>query len=291
MMITASMVKELRESTGVGMMDCKKALEATSGNMEEAINWLRENGLSKAAKKSSRIAAEGLAAIMIDGNKASIVEINSETDFVAKNEEFVSLVDTINKTIINNDAKTIEEAEQLRTDEVTIADLVIAKTAKIGEKLSFRRFAKVIKNDNEVFGSYIHLGGKIAVLILLEGGNEEVAKDIAMHAAAMRPQYLNRNEVSNEVLEKEKEIITEQAINEGKPKEIALKMVTGRIEKFYKEVCLEEQEFVKNSDLTVDEYVKANNGTIKAMYRYEVGEGIEKKQENFAEEVMNQINK
>lgn len=290
-MITASMVKELRESTGVGMMDCKKALEATSGNMEEAINWLRENGLSKAAKKSSRIAAEGLAAIMIDGNKASIVEINSETDFVAKNEEFVSLVDTINKTIINNEPKTIEEAEQLTTDEGTIADLVIAKTAKIGEKLSFRRFAKVIKNDNEVFGSYIHLGGKIAVLILLEGGNEEVAKDIAMHAAAMRPQYLNRNEVSNEVLEKEKEIITEQAINEGKPKEIALKMVTGRIEKFYKEVCLEEQEFVKNSDLTVDQYVKANNGTIKAMYRYEVGEGIEKKQENFAEEVMNQINK
>lgn len=290
-MITASMVKELRESTGVGMMDCKKALEATSGNMEEAINWLRENGLSKAAKKSSRIAAEGLAAIMIDGNKASIVEINSETDFVAKNEEFVSLVDTINKTIINNEPKTIEEAEQLSTDEGTIADLVIAKTAKIGEKLSFRRFAKVIKNDNEVFGSYIHLGGKIAVLILLEGGNEEVAKDIAMHAAAMRPQYLNRNEVSNEVLEKEKEIITEQAINEGKPKEIALKMVTGRIEKFYKEVCLEEQEFVKNSDLTVDQYVKANNGTIKAMYRYEVGEGIEKKQENFAEEVMNQINK
>lgn len=290
-MITASMVKELRESTGVGMMDCKKALEATSGNMEEAINWLRENGLSKAAKKSSRIAAEGLAAIMIDGNKASIVEINSETDFVAKNEEFVSLVDTINKTIINNEPKTIEEAEQLSTDEGTIADLVIAKTAKIGEKLSFRRFAKVIKNDNEVFGSYIHLGGKIAVLILLEGGNEEVAKDIAMHAAAMRPQYLNRNEVSNEVLEKEKEIITEQAINEGKPKDIALKMVTGRIEKFYKEVCLEEQEFVKNSDLTVNEYVKANNGTIKAMYRYEVGEGIEKKQENFAEEVMNQINK
>ncbi|MFA5696577.1 MAG: translation elongation factor Ts [Bacilli bacterium] len=291
MMITASMVKELRESTGVGMMDCKKALEATSGNMEEAINWLRENGLSKAAKKSSRIAAEGLAAIMIDGNKASIVEINSETDFVAKNEEFVSLVDTINKTIINNEAKTIEEAEQLSTDEGTIADLVIAKTAKIGEKLSFRRFAKVIKNDNEVFGSYIHLGGKIAVLILLEGGNEEVAKDIAMHAAAMRPQYLNRNEVSNEVLEKEKEIITEQAINEGKPKDIALKMVTGRIEKFYKEVCLEEQEFVKNSDLTVNEYVKANNGIIKEMYRYEVGEGIEKKQENFAEEVMNQINK
>ncbi|MFA6327618.1 MAG: translation elongation factor Ts [Bacilli bacterium] len=291
MMIIASMVKELRESTGVGMMDCKKALEATSGNMEEAINWLRENGLSKAAKKSSRIAAEGLAAIMIDGNKASIVEINSETDFVAKNEEFVSLVDTINKTIINNEAKTIEEAEQLSTDEGTIADLVIAKTAKIGEKLSFRRFAKVIKNDNEVFGSYIHLGGKIAVLILLEGGNEEVAKDIAMHAAAMRPQYLNRNEVSNEVLEKEKEIITEQAINEGKPKDIALKMVTGRIEKFYKEVCLEEQEFVKNSDLTVNEYVKANNGIIKEMYRYEVGEGIEKKQENFAEEVMNQINK
>ena len=290
-MITASMVKELRETTGVGMMDCKKALEATSGNMDEAINWLRENGLSKAAKKSSRIAAEGLAAIMINGDKASIVEINSETDFVAKNDEFVSLVNTINKAIIDNDVTTVEEAEKVNTDEGTVAELVVAKTAKIGEKISFRRFAKVVKNSDEVFGSYIHLGGKIAVLILLEGGNEEVAKDVAMHTAAMRPQYLNRSEVSAEVLEKEKEIITEQAINEGKPKEIALKMVTGRIEKFYKEVCLEEQEFVKNSDLTVGEYVKANNGVIKAMYRYEVGEGIEKRQDNFAEEVMNQINK
>jgi elongation factor Ts len=290
-MITASMVKELRESTGAGMMDCKKALESTNGNMEEAITWLRENGLSKAAKKASRIAADGLASILIEGDKAVMVEVNSETDFVAKNVEFTSLVSTIAKTIINSDVNTVEEALALNTEDGTINDLVVAKTSIIGEKLSFRRFVRLVKSPKEVFGSYIHMGGKIATLVVLDGANTEVAKDVAMQSAAMRPLYVTRNDVPNEALEKEKEIIKEQAINEGKPADIAEKMVAGRINKFYKEVCLDEQEFVKDPDTTVGAFVASHNGTIKAMYRFEVGEGIEKKVENFAEEVMNQINK
>jgi elongation factor Ts len=290
-MITANMVKELRESTGAGMMDCKKALEATNGNMDEAIDWLRENGLSKAAKKASRIAADGLASILIEGDKAVMVEVNSETDFVAKNVEFTSLVSTIAKTIINSDVNTVEEALALNTEDDTINDLIAAKTAKIGEKLSFRRFVRLVKSSKEVFGSYIHMGGKIATLVVLDGATPEVAKDVAMHTAAMKPLYVTRSEVPSEALEKEKEIIKEQAINEGKPADIAEKMVAGRINKFYKEVCLDEQEFVKDSDTTVGAFVASHNGTIKKMYRFEVGEGIDKKVENFAEEVMNQINK
>ena len=290
-MITASMVKELRETTGAGMMDCKKALEAANGVMEEAIDWLRENGLSKAAKKAGRIAADGLAYIIIEGDKAVIVEVNSETDFVAKNEEFQSLVSLIAKEVLNNDVTNNEEVLALNTEEGTIDELIVAKTAKIGEKLSFRRFAKIEKTANEVFGSYIHMGGRIASLVLLEGANEDVAKDVAMHAAAMRPVCVTRDQVSSEDVEREKEVIKEQAINEGKPADIAEKMVAGRINKFYKEICLEEQEFVKDSDKTVGAFVKENNGSIKAMYRFEVGEGIQKKEENFAEEVMNQLNK
>lgn len=290
-MITASMVKELRETTGAGMMDCKKALEATNGVIDEAINWLRENGLSKAAKKADRIAADGLAYILIDGDKATVIEVNSETDFVAKNEEFTSMVSLIAKTVLNNNVNSVEEALTLTTEEGTINEIVVAKTAKIGEKLSFRRFNKINKTANEVFGSYIHMGGRIASLVLLEGANEEVAKDVAMHIAAMKPLYITRNDVPSDVLEKEKEIIKEQAINEGKPAEIAEKMVAGRINKFYQEACLEEQAFVKDSDMTVGAFVKANNGSIKAMYRYEVGEGMEKREDNFAEEVMNQLNK
>jgi elongation factor Ts len=290
-MITASMVKELREATGAGMMDCKKALEATSGDIEQAIDWLRENGLSKAAKKASRIAADGLAYILIEGDKVSIVEVNSETDFVAKNEEFKNLVTLIAKEIVDNDVKDITDVLELNIEEGTINDAIVARTAKIGEKLSFRRFAKLTKASNEVFGSYIHMGGKIAALVLIEGVNEGIAKDVAMHIAAMKPLYVTRNEVPSDVLDREKEIIKEQAINEGKPADIAEKMVSGRINKFYKEVCLEEQEFVKDSDITVGTFVKNNKGNIKAMYRFEVGEGMDKKEENFAEEVMNQLNK
>ena len=288
-MISASLIKELREKTGAGMLDCKKALEECGGDIDKSVDWLREKGISKAAKKADRIAAEGLAAVLIDGNNAVIMEMNSETDFVAKNEKFQDLVKTILETIIKSDVNTMEEALNLQCGNETINDLIVSNTATIGEKLSFRRFARVTKSDNETFGEYIHMGGKIAVLIVTEGTNEEVAKDVAMHAAAMRPSYVKEDDVPSEVVDKEMSVLTEQAMNEGKPKEIAEKMVQGRIKKFYKEICLEEQPFVKDSDVNVKTYVKNNGGTIKAMYRFEVGEGIEKKEENFAEEVAKQL--
>ena len=285
-MVSASAVKELREKTGAGMLDCKKALEANNGDMEASIDWLREKGISKAAKKADRIAAEGMAAIKVDGNTAAIVEVNSETDFVAKNPEFQELVDTVLNTVLKSDATDVEGV--LNTDGLN--DVLVAKTAKIGEKLSFRRFAKVEKKDSESFGAYIHMGGKIAVLTVIEGANEEVARDVAMHAAAMRPQYVTKEDVPEDVVNHEKEILTEQAMNEGKPKEIAEKMVQGRIQKFYKEICLAEQPFVKDGDVTVAQYVKNNGGSIVKMIRFEVGEGMEKREENFAEEVMKQMN-
>jgi len=288
-MISASLVKELREKTGAGMLDCKKALEATNGSIDAACDWLREKGISKAAKKADRIAAEGVSAILIEGNKAAIIEVNSETDFVAKNDEFKDLVSTILSTIINTDVKTVEEALELSTGEGTLNDLIVAKTAKIGEKLSFRRLSIITKEDDEVFGDYIHMGGKIAVLVKVKGASCEVAKDVAMHAAAMRPKYVNKDEVPSDEVAKEREVLKEQAINEGKAPEIAEKMVEGRIRKFYEEICLEEQAFVKDSDLKVREFVKNNGGVIASMIRYEVGEGMEKREENFAEEVAKQI--
>lgn len=284
-MISASLVKELREKTGAGMLDCKKALEANNGDMNASIDWLREKGISKAAKKADRIAAEGLAAIKIDGNTAAIVEVNSETDFVAKNPEFQELVDAILDVVVKNDVKTVEEA--LACDGLN--DLVVAKTSKIGEKLSFRRFEKVTKTDDQAFGSYIHMGGKIAVLTVLNGASEEVARDVAMHAAAMRPTYVKKEDVPADELERERTVLKEQAMNEGKPAEIAEKMVAGRIQKYYKEICLEEQPFVKDGDVTVGKFVANNGGTIDQMIRYEVGEGMEKREENFAEEVMKQM--
>ena len=289
-MISASMVKELRELTGAGMLDCKKALEATDGNLDKASEWLREKGISKAAKKADRIAAEGLVNILIEGNKAVIIEVNSETDFVAKNEEFKDLINTISNLLLNSDVKTVEDALKLSTVDGTLEDTITNKIAKIGEKLSFRRFEILNKSDNESFGSYIHMGGKIAVLVILEGANSEVAKDVSMHAAAMRPKYLDISSVPSEDLEHEREIQKQIAINEGKPADIAEKMVEGRIKKYYKEVCLTEQPFVKNDDVSVSEYVKSNGGTIKKMVRYEVGEGMQKREENFADEVAKQMN-
>lgn len=288
-MISASMVKELREISGAGMLDCKKALEATNGNMEEAITWLREKGISKAAKKQTRIAAEGLAHIEIKGNKAVIIEVNSETDFVAKNQEFVNLVKTIASTIIDNNVSTVEEALKLKAGENTLEELIIDKTSKIGEKISFRRFEIVEKEDTEVFGTYSHMGGKIAVLTRLTN-NEEVAKDVAMQAAAMRPLYLTREDVPNEVLEKERTILKEQAENEGlDPSKIDM-IVNGRINKYYEEVCLIDQPFIKENKQKVSKYVESNGSKIISFTRYEVGEGMEKREENFAEEVMKQIN-
>lgn len=288
-MISASLVKELREKTGAGMLDCKKALEANNGDIAASVDWLREKGISKAAKKADRIAAEGVASILIKDNKAAIVEVNSETDFVAKNEEFTSMVNTILETVIASDAKTVEDALNLDCGEGTINDLIVAKTAKIGEKLSLRRFEVVDKKDSESFGEYIHMGGKIAVLITVDGANSEVAKDVAMHAAAMRPKYVNKDQVPTDEVEKERKVLKEQAMNEGKPESIAAKMVEGRIRKFYEEICLEEQAFVKDSDKKVKDFVKANGGVITSMVRFEVGEGMEKREENFAEEVAKQM--
>lgn len=289
MEVTASMVKDLREQTGAGMMDCKKALAETNGNMEEAVNWLREKGIAKSAKKESRIAAEGLANIYVDGNKAVILEVNSETDFVSKNEEFRAMIDTIGNTLLKSDVKTIDEAKELATDEGTIGELIVNKTAKIGEKLSFRRFEIVTKSDDEYFGSYIHMGGKIASLTVIKGANAEVAKEVAMQAAAMKPLYCFPSEVPADVLDNERTVLKEQAMNEGKPADIAEKMVEGRIKKFYKEICLAEQPFIKDGDVSVEKYVTNNGGEIKRMIRYEVGEGMEKRNDNFAEEVMNQV--
>ena len=289
MNISASMVKELREKTGAGMMDCKKALVETNGDMEKAIDYLREKGISKAAKKAERIAAEGLSNIYIKGNDAVVVELNSETDFVAKNAEFKELLDKIGNTILENNVTSMEEALNTKCGDETINDLIVNATAKIGEKISLRRFEKVTKTDSQVFGSYLHMGGKISSLTIIEGGNEEVARDVAMQAAAMRPQYVNIESVPAEDLEREKNVIREQVINEGKKPEFADKIVEGRIRKFYEETVLEEQAFIKDSGLSVKAYLSNNNATLVKLVKYEVGEGMEKRNDDFAAEVMSQI--
>ena len=289
-MITANMVKELREQTGAGMLDCKKALTETNGNMEEAVTWLREKGISKAAKKQTRIAAEGLATAKVEGNKAVIVEVNSETDFVAKNPEFTSLVDAIATAIISSDVKTVEEAMNLEVEGTTIENLIVDKTATIGEKLSFRRFELVEKQDNQVFGTYSHMGGKIVALTVLEGTDAEVAKDVAMQIAAMRPLYLDRDSVPTDRVEKEREVLTEQATNEGLDANKLPMIVNGRLNKFFEEVCLVDQGFIKENKMKVSKYVESKNMKILSFVRYEVGEGMEKREENFADEVAKQIN-
>ena len=289
MEITASMVKELRETSGAGMMDCKKALTECNGNMEEAMNYLREKGIAKSAKKESRIAAEGLANIFVEGNKAIILEVNSETDFVSKNEEFINMINVIGHALLKSDAKTLDEANEVETENGKVKDYIVAMVAKIGEKLSLRRFELVTLNEGEVFGTYLHMGGKIAALTVLKGANAEVAKDVAMQAAAMKPLYLNIDEVPADVVENERKVQKELAMNEGKPADIAEKMVEGRIKKFFKEICLVEQPFIKDGDLSVSKYVANNNGEVVKMVRYEVGEGMEKRNDNFAEEVMNQV--
>lgn len=288
--MNAKLIKELRDISGAGMMDCKKALEENDNDIKKATEWLREKGIAKAAKKAGRIAAEGLSTVITEGNKAVILEINCETDFVAKNEKFQNFVKEVARTILNSNAKTNEEALALPCEDGTLNDVVTNMTATIGEKISFRRFALLEKSDDQNFGAYIHMGGKISVLTLLDGANEEVAKDVSMHAAAMRPEYVKKEQVPEEQVEHEKKILTEQAIAEGKPANIAEKMVMGRINKFYKEICLEEQEFVKDNSVSVAKYVSNNGGKIVDVIRYEVGEGLEKRQENFAEEVAAQMN-
>lgn len=288
-MIDAKSVAELRSKTGAGMMDCKKALTETNGDLEKAIDYLREKGIAKAAKKESRIAAEGLANIYTNANKAVILEVNSETDFVSKNAEFTDMIDEIGNAILNSDVTTLEDALNLPVSEGTVSELIIAKTSKIGEKLSLRRIEVVTKTDSQNFGAYLHMGGKIAVLTVLEGANSEVAKDVAMQAAAMKPEFLKEEDIDAERIERERKVFTEQAINEGKPADIAEKMVEGRLKKFFKEICLLDEPFIKDGDIDVKTYVKNAGGEVLKMVRYEVGEGMEHRSDNFAEEVMNQI--
>ena len=287
--MNASLIRELRDMSGAGMMDCKKALEENGNDIKKAADWLREKGIAKAAKKAGRIAAEGLSTIVVEGDKAVILEVNCETDFVAKNEKFQNFINTLAQTILNSDAKTMDDALKLSCEEGTLNDYVINMTATIGEKIDFRRFTVLTKQADENFGAYVHMGGKISVLTLVKGASEEVAKDVSMHAAAMRPEYVRKSQVPAEVVEKEKKILTEQAIAEGKPANIAEKMVMGRISKFYKDVCLEEQDFVKDNGITVGKFVQNNGGEIIDVVRYEVGEGLEKRQDNFAEEVAAQM--
>ena len=289
-MITAGMVKELREQTGAGMLDCKKALTETNGNMEEAVTWLREKGISKAAKKQTRIAAEGLALAKVEGNKAVIVEVNSETDFVAKNPEFTGLVNDIATAILSSNVSSVEDALKLDVNGTSIENMIVDKTATIGEKLSFRRFELVEKQDNQVFGTYSHMGGKIVTLAVLEGSDSEVAKDVAMQIAAMRPLYLDKDSVPSERIEKERAILTEQAENEGLDANKLPMIVNGRLNKFYEEVCLLDQGFVKENKMKVSKYVESKGMKVLSFVRYEVGEGMEKREENFADEVAKQIN-
>ena len=289
--ITASLVKELRERTGAGMMDCKKALQKTEGVIEAAIDYLRENGIAKAAKKADRIAAEGLAYIEVKGNKAVILEINSETDFVAKNEKFVALVKNVAEAILAAEPATLEEALQVEAQGGTIEAVINEGIATIGEKLSLRRFEVVTKSDADAFGAYSHMGGRIGVLTLVEGStDEEAAKDVAMHIAALAPRYLDESEVPADVLEHEKKVLTEQALNEGKPANIVEKMIVGRINKFLEEITVVNQKFVKDDSFTVEKFLASKGGKLAKFVRYEVGEGIEKKEDNFAEEVMSQVN-
>ena len=291
-MVTDSLVKELREKTGAGMMDCKKVLTETDGDMEKAIELLRERGIAKAAKKSGRVAAEGLveAYISEDGKVGAIVEVNSETDFVAKNEEFKTFVMNVAKQVVEKNPKDVEDLlNQEATFEAgkTVNEALVGKIATIGENLSIRRFARF--ESNGLLESYIHGDGKIAVLIDMAKGDKEVAKDLCMQIAAARPEYLNEQSVPAERVEKEKEILKVQTMNEGKPEAIAEKIVQGRIRKFFEEICLVDQIFVKDSNMKVSELLKQKDAEVVEFARFEKGEGIEKKEENFAEEVMNQL--
>lgn len=288
--ISASMVKELRERTGVGMMDAKRALVDVDGDMDKAIDLLREKGMAKAGKKNDRIAAEGLANVYVAGNTAAIVEVNSETDFVAKNEMFQDLVQNIAKLVAENKPATMEEALAIKTDKGTIDSDIVEATQVIGERINFRRFDVIEKDDNAAFGGYLHMGGRIAVIAELEGTTDEgAAKDVAMHVAAINPRYVSKDQVSQDELDHEKKVLTEQALNEGKPENIVEKMVIGRMNKFLAEICLVDQPFVKDPDMTVEKFVASKGGKVKGFVRFEVGEGIEKREENFADEVANQM--
>lgn len=294
MEITASLVKDLREKTGAGMMDCKRALVETNGDMDKAIDWLREKGIAKAAKKSSRIAAEGLCDIVIEGNKALLFELNCETDFVAKNDRFLSLLNQIGQILIQSSATSTEAALAVEVEGKTVQALLLEAVSGIGENLSLRNVHVYTKQDNQTFGAYKHMGGRIIALTILSG-SDDVAKDIAMHVAASNPKYMSQKDIPGDVIEHERLVLTNTALNENaesekpKPEAIVLKMIEGRLNKNLKEICLVNQPFVKNPDLTVEEYVKQKGASLVAFQRFAVGDGIEKKEENFAQEVMSAL--
>ena len=291
-MITAAQVKELREKTGAGMMDCKKVLTETNGDEEKAIELLRERGIMKAAKKSDRIAAEGLVETYIDDSKkiGSIVEVNAETDFVAKNADFQAFVKNVARQVAEKNPENVEallEKKFIGNEEITVQEELTNKIATIGENMTIRRFAR-FETEGTV-ASYIHGDGKIGVLVDMDKANDELAKDVCMHIAAAKPEFLAENDVPAERVEKEKEILKAQVINEGRPEAVAEKIVAGRLGKFYGEICLLDQEFVKDPSQKVGNLVSSKGAKINAFVRFEKGEGIEKKEENFAEEVAKQL--
>ncbi|HHW5271258.1 TPA: translation elongation factor Ts [Staphylococcus aureus] len=289
--ISAKLVKELREKTGAGMMDCKKALTETDGDIDKAIDYLREKGIAKAAKKADRIAAEGLVHVETKGNDAVIVEINSETDFVARNEGFQELVEEIANQVLDTKAETVEALmETTLPNGKSVDERIKEAILTIGEKLSVRRFAIRTKTDNDAFGAYLHMGGRIGVLTVVEGStDEEAARDVAMHIAAINPKYVSSEQVSEEEINHEREVLKQQALNEGKPENIVEKMVEGRLRKYLQEICAVDQDFVKNPDVTVEAFLKTKGGKLVDFVRYEVGEGMEKREENFADEVKGQM--
>ncbi|HGZ5472885.1 elongation factor Ts [Staphylococcus aureus] len=289
--ISAKLVKELRKKTGAGMMDCKKALTETDGDIDKAIDYLREKGIAKAAKKADRIAAEGLVHIETKGNDAVIVEINSETDFVARNEGFQELVKEIANQVLDTKAETVEALmETTLPNGKSVDERIKEAISTIGEKLSVRRFAIRTKTDNDAFGAYLHMGGRIGVLTVVEGStDEEAARDVAMHIAAINPKYVSSEQVSEEEINHEREVLKQQALNEGKPENIVEKMVEGRLRKYLQEICAVDQDFVKNPDVTVEAFLKTKGGKLVDFVRYEVGEGMEKREENFADEVKGQM--
>ena len=290
MAITAAQVKELRELTGAGMMDCKKALTECEGEIKKAIDWLREKGIAKAAKKEGRIAAEGLAKILIEGNKAVVLEVNSETDFVAKNDRFLALLDEAAKTIFNSNAKTVEEALALPTAEGTLNDSFIGAVAIIGEKITLRRFEIVEKSDDELFGSYTHQGGRIVAVTVVKGtADAQVAKNMAMQVASMNPTYVSRNEMPQDVVAHEREVQEGIMANDpslaNKPEKVKAGIIEGRVSKSLQDMCLVDQEYFLDSNLKCGQYLKENNAEVVKFVKYIVGEGIEKKQDDFAAEV------
>ncbi|MDK6863042.1 MULTISPECIES: translation elongation factor Ts [Nosocomiicoccus] len=288
--ITAQLVKELREKTGAGMMDCKKALQETDGNIEEAIQYLREKGIASAGKKADRIATEGLIEIAVDGNDAAIVEINAETDFVARNEQFQNLVKKIAEHIVKTKPANLEELNASELDGQSVEEVMKSAIATIGENMNIRRFEVLTKPENGAFGEYIHMGGTIGVLSVIEGSTDEaIAKDVSMHAAALNPQYAKQDEVPQEELDKEREVLRNQALEEGKPENIVDKMVEGRMRKFLEEIVIGSQPFVKDSDKTVDQFLKENNAELVTFVRFGLGEGLEKRNEDFAAEVKGQM--